>query len=94
MSTARPHRRFTVELRLSGDTWEDVREMLEYAAHSLERREVVLGGPTAGYTMKVVEDPEMTNAKYHAAVEEWLGAKDAGSGKDPRIHGEADHDCG
>jgi hypothetical protein len=86
-----PRRRFTLEIRISADTLDDA-----YAAlGDIERdrpKESVLGGSSRGWIVKLTEDPEMTNAKYHAAVEAYLSAKEV-STMHPGRAGGGDDDC-
>lgn len=68
---SKPHRRFTVEINISGDTLEDVETALdEIARERIHDR--VLGGSTLGYFVRVHEDPAMTHDKYHAALDAYL----------------------
>jgi hypothetical protein len=93
-----PRRRYTVIIRVSGDTPEDVgRELDELARHipdHLPQCNSVGGGCSSGHIVEVIEDPTMTREKYFTALEAFLGAREvkARIGGDRSTDG--DGDCG
>lgn len=95
MSTARPHRRFTLEIRITADTLADVSHELDFLAGHIPEHgaacDSVKGGPTSGHIVTIKEDPEMTPEKYFASLEKWIARED--KGKDPKEH-RGDDDCG
>jgi len=72
----KPRRRFHVAIVVDGDTWEDVaqslRELLPHVEEHGPKCDSVSGGYSRGHFVHVVEDPEMTNEKYQAALDAYL----------------------
>lgn len=80
-----PHRRYTVEIKIGADTWEDVKRSLDQIAFDLHGREdgaidKTSGAPSAGYTVIGKQDPEMTHERYFADVEAWRAKRNGVSG--------------
>jgi len=73
----KPQRRFVVTVEVSGDEWEDVKMQLRDLLPHLEdhgpRCDSVGGGVSSGHWVRVVENPEMTNERYHEALDRYLG---------------------
>ncbi len=72
----KPHRRITVQINVSGDTWLDAARLLVDVLEHVETHgqacDLVHGGPDAGAYVKVTEDPEMTHERYHEALSKYL----------------------
>jgi hypothetical protein len=76
MADGRPRRRFTVEIEVSGDSWEHVQRGLQDLLPHIEDHgpqcSSVSGGYSSGHWIRVTENPEMTPQKYRAEVESYV----------------------
>lgn len=72
----KPKRAFEVEIRVGGDTWEDVarhlRDLMIHIEDHGPRCSSVSGGPSVGSYVDIVERPEMTHERYHEELERYL----------------------
>lgn len=72
----RPQRRWTIEIKSGGDTWEDALRLLREMADHIEEHgqgcDFTAGGSDSGGFIKITEDHDMTHARYHALLDSWL----------------------
>lgn len=84
MSIERPRRKYELDLRIHGDTWEDiVRELQDLAQHAKSRGpecSSVSIGSSSGYIITVRHDPNMTGDLYQQQLEEYLKSEEAEDG--------------
>lgn len=66
--TTRPHRAFELEIRIGGDTWEDVihhvRDLLPHIEDHGTACNSVSGSPSAYHSVNIVHRPEMTHERF------------------------------
>ena len=71
----KPKRCYQIVITVGGDTWKDavrlLKELTDEAAEHGPECKMVSGGASAGGYVKVEHDPDMTNAMYQAALEEY-----------------------
>lgn len=72
----RPRRRFELSIEIGGDTWGDVVvDLLDLARH-IERHgpecKSVMGGPSCGHIVTIVERAEMTPERYREQLDAYL----------------------
>ena len=71
-----PRRRFTVEIQVSGDDWDDVVQSLRFLLPHVEDHgpacSSVSGGSSSSHVVTVIEDKEMTHAKYAVALDQYV----------------------
>ena len=81
--TEPPKRRYTLEIKLGADTWDDLMLDLKGMAYYLHRYEdlekahCVMGGASSGFTVNLVQDKEMTHDRYFELVDTYLDSTDA-----------------
>lgn len=60
-----PERRFVIEVKWGGDTFEDAKQELISALYDIhEKSRLVSGGPSSGGWVMVRENPSMTHCEY------------------------------
>lgn len=85
MTPKPPNRRFTVTLKVGGDTWADA--LLELERRVMDLRvdyhpeigpagtvNACSGGPSVGSSTVIAVDPEMTHERYFAEVQRYLNS--------------------
>ena len=81
----KPHRRFEVTITVSADSWEDasrvIEDLLPHIVDHGPRCNSVSGGYSAGASVDIREDPEMTHERWWEAMEAYLAAARAGEGQ-------------
>lgn len=98
MSDERPHRRWTVQIKVSADTLEEMRSVLHSVTAVLSSQkkpaDKIITSPSSSYFFKLHESPDMTHEKYHAAVAEWQKKRGAPpAGQKPATPGVGVTDC-
>lgn len=71
-----PRRRFTLEIQVGGDEWNDVVMALRFLLPHIEEHgpacTSVSGGSSGSHVVTVIEDKEMTREKYTVALAEYV----------------------
>lgn len=77
--TTKPHRRFEVEIRISGDSWPDVvseaRRLLEHVPEHGPNCDLVSGGYSTGSWVRVTEDQAQTHDRFVEQLDAYLALK-------------------
>ncbi len=72
-----PERKHTISIKIGADTWDDALATLNNIQYLLHKdgpgRCCVSGGVSSNYIVVDSELPGMTNEKYFAELDEWLG---------------------
>lgn len=78
---SKPKRRFTIEIEIGGDTWDDAARGLRDIAQHVEEHgpacKMVSGSPSCGYSVVVVEEPNATHESYFAELERYLSEQES-----------------
>lgn len=71
----RPRRRFSGSILIGADTREELARALRSLAGDIERGcglQAACGGYASGWTLQLVEDPDMDHDRYVAALDRYL----------------------